>query len=68
MKRIVNLSGGKDSTALLLMLLERGAQIDYIVFADTGKDFPQNGRAGIQSFSPDYSIAQLEERFLREEE
>lgn len=41
MKYIVNLSGGKDSTALLLMLLERGAQIDYIIFADTGKDFPQ---------------------------
>lgn len=41
MKYIVNLSGGKDSTALLLMLLERGAQVDYIVFADTGKDFPQ---------------------------
>lgn len=39
--KIVNLSGGKDSTALLLMLLELGVKIDYIVFADTGKDFPQ---------------------------
>lgn len=41
MKRIVNLSGGKDSTAMLLMLLERQYQVDYILFADTGKDFPQ---------------------------
>lgn len=41
MKHIVNLSGGKDSTAMLLMMLEKGMPIDYIVFADTGKDFPQ---------------------------
>ena len=41
MKYIVNLSGGKDSTAMLLMLLEKRQPIDYIVFADTGKDFPQ---------------------------
>lgn len=39
--KIVNLSGGKDSTALLLMLLKLGVRIDYIIFADTGKDFPQ---------------------------
>lgn len=41
MKFIVNLSGGKDSTAMLLMLLERDYPIDYIIYADTGKDFPQ---------------------------
>ena len=41
MKYIVNLSGGKDSTAMLLMLLEKHCPIDYILFADTGKDFPQ---------------------------
>lgn len=41
MKHIVNLSGGKDSTAMLLMMLDRGMLIDYIVFADTCKDFPQ---------------------------
>ena len=41
MKHIVNLSGGKDSTAMLLMMLEKQMPVDYIVFADTGKDFPQ---------------------------
>lgn len=41
MKHIVNLSGGKDSTAMLIDRLEKGLPIDYIVFADTGKDFSQ---------------------------
>jgi len=40
-KHVVNLSGGKDSTAMLLMMLENNMPIDYIIFADTGKDFPQ---------------------------
>lgn len=41
MKHIVSFSGGKDSTAMLLKMLEDGWTIDEIVFADTGKDFPQ---------------------------
>lgn len=41
MKRVVSLSGGKDSTAMLLMLLERGEQVDEVVFFDTGWEFPQ---------------------------
>lgn len=41
MKNIVQLSGGKDSTAMLLMMLERGIRVDDIVFCDTGKEFPQ---------------------------
>ena len=41
MKHVVSLSGGKDSTALLLMMLERGMPIDYIVFVDTTKEFPE---------------------------
>ena len=40
-KSIVSFSGGKDSTALLLMMLERGMRIDYILFCDTGMEFPQ---------------------------
>lgn len=41
MKHIVQFSGGKDSTAMLLMMLERGMQVDDIIFCDTGKEFPQ---------------------------
>lgn len=41
MKHIVQFSGGKDSTAMLLMMLERGMPVDEIVFCDTGKEFPQ---------------------------
>lgn len=40
-KSIVSFSGGKDSTALLLMMLERGMKIDYVLFCDTGMEFPQ---------------------------
>lgn len=38
---IVSLSGGKDSTAMLLMMLERKESIHSIVFFDTGWEFPQ---------------------------
>lgn len=40
MRHIVQFSGGKDSTAMLLMMVERGMQIDEIIFCDTGKEFP----------------------------
>lgn len=40
MKHIVQFSGGKDSTAMLLMMLEKGMQVDEIIFCDTGKEFP----------------------------
>jgi 3'-phosphoadenosine 5'-phosphosulfate sulfotransferase (PAPS reductase)/FAD synthetase len=40
-KHIVSFSGGKDSTAMLLMMLERGMQIDEIRCFDTGWEFPQ---------------------------
>lgn len=39
MKHILSLSGGKDSTALLLHALERGV-IPQVVFADTGNEHP----------------------------
>ena len=38
---IVSLSGGKDSTALLLMMLERGMPVDRVIYVDTTKEFPQ---------------------------
>ncbi len=41
MEHIVQFSGGKDSTAMLLMMLEKDMPIDEIIFCDTGKEFPQ---------------------------
>jgi len=38
---IVSFSGGKDSTAMLLMMLEKGIQVDRVIFVDTTKEFPQ---------------------------
>ena len=37
----VSVSGGKDSTALLLMMLERNMPIDCVLWADTGMEFPE---------------------------
>ena len=38
---VVSFSGGKDSTAMLLGMLERSMPIDAIVFCDTGMEFPE---------------------------
>lgn len=37
----VSLSGGKDSTAMLLLMLERDMPIDAVLTADTGMEFPE---------------------------
>ena len=37
----VSLSGGKDSTAMLLLMIERDMPIDLVLSADTGMDFPE---------------------------
>lgn len=37
----VSLSGGKDSTCLLLLMIERGMPIDAVISADTGMEFPE---------------------------
>lgn len=39
-KHIISFSGGKDSTAMLLMMIEKNISIDDIVFCDTGMEFP----------------------------
>lgn len=41
MKHIVNFSGGKDSTAMLLKMIENNMKIDEIIYCDTGKEFPE---------------------------
>ena len=41
MLNVVQFSGGKDSTSMLLMMLEKNMPIDDIIFCDTGKEFPQ---------------------------
>lgn len=38
---VLSLSGGKDSTAMLLRLIEEKRPIDLILFCDTGLEFPQ---------------------------
>ena len=40
-KHIVMFSGGKDSTAMLLLMIKNNMQIDEICFADTGMEFPE---------------------------
>ena len=41
MKNIVSFSGGKDSTAMLHLLIEAGIAIDKVVYFETEWDFPQ---------------------------
>ena len=39
MRYIANVSFGKDSLAMVLMLIEKGCPLDEVVFYDTGKEF-----------------------------
>ena len=38
---VVSFSGGKDSTAMLLRMIEEKMPIDIILFCDTGLEFPE---------------------------
>lgn len=40
-KYIVSFSGGKDSTAMLFLLIENSKPIDEIIFCDTGMEFQE---------------------------
>lgn len=37
---VISFSGGKDSTAMLLRMLEEGMPVDLIIYCDTGLEFP----------------------------
>ncbi len=37
---IVSFSGGKDSTAMLLHMMELGMKIDVVLYCDTWMEFP----------------------------
>ena len=37
----ISLSGGKDSSALLLLMIEKGMPIDCVIYANTGMEFPE---------------------------
>ena len=37
----VSLSGGKDSTAMLLLMIKQDMPIDMVLSADTGMEFPE---------------------------
>ena len=39
MKYYASVSFGKDSLAMLFMLIEKGYQLDEVVFYDTGMEF-----------------------------
>jgi len=39
MKHIASISGGQDSTAMTVRMLELGMPLDYIIFCDTGNEF-----------------------------
>jgi len=52
----VSLSGGKDSTCMLLLMIEREMPIDMVLFADTGMEFPEMYE----------HLAQLDEHLFRE--
>ena len=41
MKHIVSFSGGKDSTLMLLLMIEKDMPIDDSIFADTGMEFQE---------------------------
>ena len=55
---ILSLSGGKDSTALLLMCLEKNEHIDEVITADTGLEFPEmyNHLAKLELLVKDHSV------------
>ena len=67
---VLSFSGGKDSTAMVLEMLERNEPVHSIVYVDTGFQFPtlwetmkQLDAHCVNSFRIDYSLDALEKGF-----
>ena len=52
----ISLSGGKDSSCLLILMIEKGLPIDSVLYADTTMEFPEM----------EAHIAKLDELLFRE--
>ncbi|MDD4291052.1 MAG: phosphoadenosine phosphosulfate reductase family protein [Clostridia bacterium] len=77
---VVSFSGGKDSTAMLLKMLELGMKVDCILFCDTGLEFPDmythieqvekhiNRKITIVKAKEDYEYLMLEKPIKRKQE
>ena len=52
----ISVSGGKDSSALLLLMMEKEMPIDCVLYADTTMEFPEM----------EAHIAKLDDRLYRE--
>lgn len=60
MKYILSLSGGKDSLAMLLLVMEKKLPLDRVVFYDTGMEF----QAIYNIIDRVKSMVEVMERFL----
>lgn len=69
MKHIVQFSGGKDSTAMLNIMLDKKMPIDEVVFFDTGWEFDsvyqniENHRIKLESLRIPFTILKSEHSF-----
>lgn len=67
--KIVSFSGGKDSTAMTLHMIELGMQIDEVICCDTGKEFPamyrhiQKVRKVIEDAGIKFTLLKAEQTF-----
>ncbi|NJD99502.1 hypothetical protein E3E26_06855 [Thermococcus sp. LS1] len=50
--KVASVSGGKDSVAMLIVMKEQGIRPDYVVFLNTGIEFPQQVHYVHQKLAP----------------
>jgi len=64
MQHIVSFSGGKDSTAMLHLLLEQHVPITHLLYFETGWDFPQM-QAHLDKVSANTGLPIIKIRYYR---